>query len=62
MAASISIISKVQNFMAAMATLWVSRRMVRGKSQNTCCGPRLILFPVSEISSMLAIAGLSATG
>lgn len=60
MAASISIFSsKVQSFMAAMAALWVSRRKVRGMSQKTCWGPRLILFPVSVISSMLAMAGLS---
>lgn len=63
MAASISIFSsKVQSFMAVMATLWVSRRVVKGKSQKTCCGPRLMLLPVSEISSMLAMAGLSAAG
>lgn len=62
-AASISIFSsKVQSFMAAMAALRVSRRKVRGMSQKTCWGPRLMLFPVSVISSMLAMAGLSVTG
>lgn len=63
MAASISIFSsKVQSFMAAMGVLWVLRRKVRGMSQKTCCGPRLMVFPVSVISSMLAMAGLSEEG
>lgn len=60
MTASISIFSsKVLSLMASMATLWVLRRMVRGTSQKTCWGPRLMLSPVSVISSMLAMAGLS---
>lgn len=63
MAASISIFSsKVQSLMAEMAALWVSRRTVRGMSQKACCGPRLMIFPVSVISSMLAMAGFSETG
>lgn len=61
MAASISIFSsKVQILMAEIAALWVSRRRVRGMSQKTCCGPRLMLLAASVISSMLAMAGLSA--
>lgn len=46
--------------MASMAALLVSRRKVRGMSQKMCCGPRCIAFPVSVISSMLAMAGLSS--
>ncbi len=62
MAASISIFSsKVQSFMEVTAALRVSRRKVRGMSQKTCCGPRFMLFPLSVISSMFAMAGLSVT-
>lgn len=48
--------------MAVMAALLVSMCKVRGMSQKTCWGPRLMIFPLSVVSSMLAIAGLSVTG
>lgn len=60
MAASISIFSSnVESLTADIAALLVSRRNVRGMSQKTCCGPRWMLFPAFEISSMLDMEGLS---